>query len=58
MAVTCCVCRVEFSMYRRRHHCRHVVCICVWGFLFCGRVVCDSCSSNRIRGERACTPCW
>ncbi|CAM9842929.1 unnamed protein product, partial [Choristocarpus tenellus] len=47
MALNCSVCRSEFSMVKRRHHCR-----------FCGRVVCDDCSNNRIRGDRACTMCW
>ncbi|CAM9507953.1 unnamed protein product, partial [Hapterophycus canaliculatus] len=47
MALNCCVCKAEFTMYRRRHHCRT-----------CGRVACDDCSSKRIRGERTCLLCW
>lgn len=33
-------------MYRRRHHCR-----------FCGRVVCQDCSSSKLGGQRACDSC-
>eukprot|EP00903_Cladosiphon_okamuranus_P006254 g6137.t1 len=47
MAPNCCVCKSEFTIVRRRHHCRT-----------CGRVVCDDCSSNRIRGDRTCLQCW
>ncbi|CAM9920621.1 unnamed protein product [Scytosiphon promiscuus] len=47
MALNCCVCKAEFTMYRRRHHCRT-----------CGRVACDDCSSKRIRGDRTCLLCW
>ncbi|CAM9725525.1 unnamed protein product, partial [Ectocarpus sp. 12 AP-2014] len=47
MAPNCCVCKAEFTVYRRRHHCRT-----------CGRVTCDDCSSKRIRGDRTCLLCW
>ncbi|CAM9953295.1 unnamed protein product, partial [Ectocarpus sp. 6 AP-2014] len=47
MAPNCCVCKAEFAVYRRRHHCRT-----------CGRVTCDDCSSKRIRGDRTCLLCW
>ncbi|CAM9969975.1 unnamed protein product, partial [Laminaria digitata] len=47
MAPKCCLCRSEFNIYRRRHHCRT-----------CGRVVCDDCSSKRLKSERTCAACW
>ena len=34
----CLICRVEFTMLRRRHHCRG-----------CGLLVCDACSKKRFR---------
>jgi hypothetical protein len=45
-SVTACnVCRKEFSLLRRRHHCR-----------MCGAVVCAKCSHHP-RGKRICSNC-
>ena len=35
-AKLCQICKMTFSLLKRRHHCRH-----------CGRVVCDECSTGR-----------
>ncbi len=49
------ICRVEFGLFTRRHHCRA-----------CGRVLCDACSPVRaegvgrqraLAGQRVCPPC-
>ncbi|XP_042303954.1 zinc finger FYVE domain-containing protein 26 isoform X3 [Sceloporus undulatus] len=52
---TCMVCKTErFSMFNRRHHCRR-----------CGRLVCSSCSTNKMVVEacrenpaRVCDQCY
>lgn len=50
MVRRCSLCDTQFSMFRRKHHCR-----------VCGKVVCGSCSTSRlaIRTElqRVCDPC-
>lgn len=54
-ASECFVCSSEFTLIRRRHHCRK-----------CGRVVCGACSTKSFvvpaypieRVERACDPCY
>jgi len=51
----CSVCRVQFTLFFRRHHCRQ-----------CGNVVCATCSSNRMvinyynkkQMERVCDICF
>ena len=49
----CWICNTEFSFMNRRHHCRK-----------CGKVVCGSCSQNRVPVEgsyntkRACQRCF
>ena len=50
----CQLCTVEFSMVRRRHHCR-----------LCGRVICGPCSANSVpiaylgnKSERVCDNCF
>jgi putative sterol carrier protein len=46
-ATDCCsACEAEFTVYRRKHHCR-----------MCGLLVCASCSSKKIRGARVCDDC-
>jgi len=40
------ICDMDFDFFLRRHHCRR-----------CGKVICNSCSSLRIRGRRVCTTC-
>jgi hypothetical protein len=51
----CMICRIEFSLFTRRHHCRR-----------CGRCLCDSCSpvraygvgsKHQFRDQRVCPPC-
>jgi putative sterol carrier protein len=46
-AADCCsTCEADFTVYRRKHHCR-----------MCGLLVCASCSSKKIRGARVCDDC-
>ena len=43
----CCIqCEAEFTFFFRRHHCR-----------FCGRLLCDNCTTHRIINQRACNSC-
>ena len=44
--LTCKVCEKKFTFILRRHHCR-----------FCGKIVCNNCSSAKIHGLRACKVC-
>ncbi|TPX43839.1 hypothetical protein SeMB42_g04565 [Synchytrium endobioticum] len=53
-ASSCMQCKEEFSIFRRKHHCR-----------LCGLVVCNPCSSNYVvlpgheeRPARTCDPCF
>ncbi|KAI0241670.1 hypothetical protein L0F63_005098 [Massospora cicadina] len=56
-AVHCHTCREEFTVFRRKHHCR-----------LCGNVVCHACSANTffipgssmadLRSARACDRCY
>jgi len=45
----CCSteCKRIFNLVRRRHHCR-----------FCGKIFCNKCTKNSIKGYRACLPCF
>lgn len=43
----CRVCKVAFGVLTRRHHCN-----------FCGLIFCDACSSQKVKGERACKSCY
>lgn len=47
VAEDCRVCKKDFNVYRRRHHCR-----------MCGLVVCASCSREKLLGSRACDVCY
>eukprot|EP01127_Copromyxa_protea_P023244 TRINITY_DN8657_c0_g1_i2.p1 TRINITY_DN8657_c0_g1~~TRINITY_DN8657_c0_g1_i2.p1 ORF type:complete len:117 (-),score=8.22 TRINITY_DN8657_c0_g1_i2:104-454(-) len=42
----CQLCRLPFSFFNRRHHCRR-----------CGRLLCSNCSPKRIEGFRVCVKC-
>jgi len=44
---TCQQCCISFTLLNRKHHCR-----------YCGRVLCDNCSSYKIRKLRACKTCF
>mmetsp|Transcript_14441 Transcript_14441/g.24246 ORF Transcript_14441/g.24246 Transcript_14441/m.24246 type:complete len:279 (+) Transcript_14441:103-939(+) len=55
-APACAICKKKFTSFFRRHHCRT-----------CGRVVCNSCSTNRMKKPkitgykgkvRVCDECW
>jgi len=54
IAESCMVCKGEFTVVNRRHHCRK-----------CGRVVCGSCTTHRMavkegqeKAVRVCDPCF
>jgi len=42
----CEQCNAEFTFFFRRHHCR-----------FCGRLLCDNCTKDRLKGQRICDQC-
>ena len=44
---TCQQCFTSFTLLNRKHHCR-----------YCGRVLCDNCSSYKIKKLRACKMCF
>ena len=43
----CEQCAGSFNLLNRKHHCR-----------YCGRVLCDTCSSLKVKNLRACQPCF
>jgi len=45
MATNCKICTKEFSLARRRHHCRN-----------CGGIFCDSCSDNKMKLPSSAKP--
>lgn len=42
----CQICHKHFTFFFRRHHCR-----------FCGNLVCDDCTQNRLEKQRICKNC-
>ena len=45
MAVDCKICTKEFSLARRKHHCRN-----------CGGIFCDACSDNKMKLPSSAKP--